>query len=43
MLGSDFEQVMRHLDAVMTFGAFDRSAFIGDPDRSVSAPARYRQ
>lgn len=37
MLGSDFEQVMRHLDAVLAFGAFDRSAFIGDPDPSPSA------
>jgi hypothetical protein len=37
MLGSDFEHVMRHLDAVLAFGAFDRSAIIGDPDPSASA------
>jgi len=38
MLGSDFEGVMRHLDAVLAFGAIDRSAFIGNPDASASAP-----
>jgi len=38
MLGSDFEGVMRHLDAVLAFGAFDRSAFIGEIDLSAGAP-----
>lgn len=38
VLGSDFEGVMRHLDAVLAFGAFDRSAFSGDIDLSAGAP-----
>ena len=38
LLGSDFEGVMRHLDAVLAFGAFDRSAFGNDGDLSAGAP-----
>ncbi len=34
VLGTDFEQVMRHIDAVLAFGAFDLSAFGSDPDPS---------
>lgn len=38
MLGSDFEQVMRHLDAVLAFGAFDLSAFDSNRDPSADTP-----
>lgn len=38
LLGCDFEQVMRHLDVVLAFGAFDPSVFDSDLDPSAGTP-----